>query len=86
MFIFKFRHNRIQNQLYICIQKIVPQENYKNSPFEVFLLEVISIYYNLNIWYPEEVSQSFEFFKRYFLRHSTTYRGAKKKINRKLQI
>lgn len=68
---------------YTFIENILVREAvYSDIYHPQLILEVISLYYIVNISYPKKISLSLEFFVRFLLKYySQTYRGAKKNIS-----
>lgn len=66
---------------YMFFEKVIVG-HYKNENFLNLLCLSITYFYNFNILYPKQISQTLEFCSRYFLQHYTqNVRGKKKHIN-----
>lgn len=66
---------------YIFIEKLMVSSTDKVNLIDM-VMQCIAYYYNFNMQYPKEVSQSFDFIVRYFLNHYPEKpRGPKKNLN-----
>lgn len=70
-----------ENVAYIFIDKMQVAERSNSCIFEL-IIECICYFFIFNLIYPKELSQTLEFYVRYFLNYRpSNVRGCKKNIN-----